>query len=357
MKRRDLSRQIAAIHHTPMKYTQPIALTAAHLTLSVPHMHKTVCLPAIAAALLIGCESQPLPAPAASTTPAQTSAARQNSAPVAYINGQPVTRSDLHTRLIEVSGGQVLSELILDNMIRDRLKQRGLTLTPELIDAEESHMRNTLSADPNEATRLLIKMFSDRGLGKLGFQSMLFRNAGLRLLIKDQVQVPETLLRQAYELRHGQRYRIRIIVTDSLPQASDLQARSVAGESFADLASLNSTDASAAQGGLLSPISPVDNTYPKALRQTLASMQTGTISDLIAVDDHFIIMKLEKILPADAIPFEQARAQLEYTVQLELEGQRMQQAARSMLADAKVVVLEPVLNKSWLNQKAKMQTE
>ncbi len=308
----------------------------------------------VLAALLVGCESpSQVAVPAQRANPTAPATPRPASAPVAYINGQPVTEAALHGRLIETAGGQVLTELVLDRMIRDRLAQRGLLLTPELIDAEELHMRNTLSADPNEATRLLIKMFSDRDMGKLGFQSMLFRNAGLRLLVKDQVTVPPALVRQAYELRHGQRYRVRIIVADSLNQASALRDRAASGESFADLASLHSTDASAAQGGLLSPISLADSTYPKALRQTLSTLQVGGLSDLIAVDDHFIIMKLEESLPADATPFEAAREELQHSVQLELEGQRMQQAARSMLADAKVVVLEPALNKSWLTQKAK----
>jgi parvulin-like peptidyl-prolyl isomerase len=319
-------------------------------------MQKTAWIYAISTALLLGCETQPqASAPNGSTGPAKTTATRQPSAPVAYINGQPVTDTDLRTRLIETAGGQVLSELILDNMIRDRLKQKGLTLTPELIDAEESHMRNTLSADPNEATRLLIKMFDDRGLGKQGFDSMLYRNAGLRLLVSDQTQAPEPLVRQAYQLRHGQRFRVRIIVADSLPKASKLHAKATQGESFADLASLNSTDASAAQGGLLSPISPIDATYPKALRDALAALPVNGISDLIATDDHFIILKVVEIIPADAIPFQQVRADLERSVQFELQAQRMQQAARSMLADAKVVVLDPDLNKSWLTQKAKMQ--
>ena len=144
-------------------------------------------------------------------------------------------------------------------------------------------------------------------------------------------------------------------MTDSLPRASALRERAAGGESFADLASLNSTDASAAQGGLLSPISPADPTYPKAMRQALASMPVGGISDLIAAEDRFIIMKLQEKLPAEPITFEQARPELEKTVRLEVEGQRMQQAARSMLTEAKVVVLDPALNKNWLTQQAKMQ--
>ncbi len=182
---------------------------------------------------------------------------------------------------------------------------------------------------------------------------MLYRNAGLRLLVQNDVAVVPALLRQAYELRYGERYRVRIIVVDSLTQAGDLRGRAISGEPFGDLAAMNSTDSSAAQGGLLSPISPADTTYPKALRQAMESLEVGGISDLIAADYRFIIMRLDEKLPADPISFEDARPELQRTVRLEVEGQLMQQAARSMLAEAKVVVLEPALNKSWLTQKAK----
>ncbi|MEZ6193940.1 MAG: peptidyl-prolyl cis-trans isomerase [Phycisphaerales bacterium] len=314
-------------------------------------MTQRIPLCLLAGTLLIGCETAPQPA-ASSSQPAPTGLAQQtgqpNTArPVAYINGTTVTDRDLQGPLIEAAGGSVLSEITLDRLIRDQLDQRGLTLTPALIEQEKANMLATLSADPNEAVRLLNEMRARRGLGEIRFQSMLFRNAGLRLLVQDQVEVAPALVFQAYELQYGKRYRVRILVAETMAKASELLIRAKAGESFSDLAAKNSTDVSAAQGGLLSPISPADATYPKTLRQSLEGMQIGGISDLLAVDDRFIIMKLEEILSPDPISFVDARPQLERTVRLETEAQLMQQTARAMLADAKVVVLDPALNKSW----------
>lgn len=321
-------------------------------------MTQRIPLYLLAAALLVGCETAPQhadqPAPAGLTT--QTGQPN-NARPVAYINGTTVTDRDMQGPLIEAAGGSVLSEITLDRLIRDRLDQRGLTLTPTLIEQEKTNMLATLSADPDEAVRLLGEMRTRRGLGELRFQSMLFRNAGLRLLVQDQVEVVPALVFQAYELQHGKRYRVRILVAETMARASELLTRVKAGEPFSDLAAKHSTDSSAAQGGLLSPISPVDATYPKTLRQSLEGMKVGGISDLLAVDDRFIIMKLEEILPADPISFVDARPQLERTVRLETEAQLMQQAARAMLADAKVVVLDPALNKSWNAQQERTQSE
>lgn len=312
----------------------------------------------MAAVLLLGCETSPRPASQPTPTGLATHTSQPNtSRPVAYINGTTVTDRDLQGPMIEAAGGSVLSEIALDRIIRDHLEQRGLTLTPALIEQEKSNMLATLSADPDEAVRLLNVMRSRRGLGELRFESMLFRNAGLRLLVQDRVEVVPALVFQAYELQHGKRYRVRILVAETMARAGDLLNRARAGESFSDLAAKHSTDDSAAQGGLLSPISPADATYPKTLRQAIEGMQVGDISDLLAVDDRFIIMKLEEKLPADPISFVDARPGLERTVRLETEAQLMQQAARSMLADAKVVVLDPALNKSWDAQQERTQSE
>jgi parvulin-like peptidyl-prolyl isomerase len=324
-------------------------------------MTQRIPLCLLAATLLIGCETAPQPA-ASSDQPApvglSTITGQPNTArPVAYINGTTVTDRDLQGPMIEAAGGSVLSEITLDRLIRDQLDQRGLTLTPKLIEQEKVNMLATLSADPDEAVRLLGEMRTRRGLGEMRFESMLFRNAGLRLLVQDRVEVAPALVFQAYELQHGKRYRVRILVAETMTKATELLARAKAGESFSDLAAKHSTDVSAAQGGLLSPISPVDATYPKTLRQSLEGMKVGDISDLLAVDDRFIIMKLEEILPADPISFVDARPQLERTVRLETEAQLMQQAARAMLADAKVVVLDPALNKSWNAQQERTQSE
>ncbi len=321
------------------------------------HLLPILLLPAM---LLIGCEMPSTTGNASASQPPKTQQiAPANSAqrPVAYINGQALTQADLINPLIEAAGGTVLSEIVLDRMIHEKLAAAGLTLTPELIEQEKTLILATLSDDPNEAARLLQTMRSARGMGEQRFQAMLFRNAGLRLLVKDEVELVPTLLRQAYQLQHGERYRVRIIVAGTLAQANALLVRAKAGESFSDLAAMNSIDPSAAQGGLLSPISPHDPTYPSALRQALGKLETGGISDLIATDDHFIIMKLEEKLPADTISYEAALPDLARALRRELEGQRIQQAARALLAEAKVVVLDPALNNSWQAQQQRTQGE
>ena len=279
------------------------------------------------------------------------------SRPLAYVTGQAVTGQDLMPPLLEASGGAVLSELVLDRSVAEALKDRGLSLTSEQLEAEKQRVLVTLSDNPDEAARLLNVMRSQRGLGEQRFEAMLRRNAGLRLLVKDDIEIVPALLRQAYDMQHGKRYRVRIIVAQTMNEASELLVRAKAGESFSDLASLHSTDPSAAQGGLLSPISPADPTYPAALRQALPKMKRMDISGLIATDDGFIIMRLDEIIPADDVSYEAALPGLAKQVRLELEAQQMQRTARAMLADAKVVVLDPSLGEAWRNWQQRTRGE
>jgi len=303
--------------------------------------------------LLAGCEMDTaVPTAAKSTAPAPAP-----SRPIAFVSGRAITDLDLKASLYEAAGGQVLAEAVLDRAVRDRLTGRALTVTAEHLDREMTYILATLADDPTQAARLLVDLRAERGLGEQRFEAMLFRNAGLRLLVQDDVQLAPRLVRQAYQLRHGKRYRVRIIVTDSLQQAQALRHRVVQGEPFGELAARHSTDASAAQGGLLSPISTDDLTYPKALLSTLPGLDPGDISDLIAVDQRFMIMKLEEILPADPVAFKDVKAGLERSVRLDAEGQLMRQAARAMLAEATVVVLDPALNKSWRAEQAKTKNE
>jgi len=303
--------------------------------------------------LLVGCET-------ATPVAVGTSSAAPRSAPprpLAYVSGQAIMDQDLRIKLFEAAGGQVLAESVLDRAIKGRLAERGMLVAQDDLDREMTYVLATLSHDPAQAARLLIDLRAERGLGEQRFEAMLFRNAGLRLIVQDQVQLTPGLLRRAYQLQHGERYRVRIIVTDSIQQATALQVRVREGEPFGELAALHSADPSAAQGGLLSPISPADLTYPKALRDALGGLAPGEVSDLIAADQRFIIMKLEESLPADSIAFEAVREELERSVRLDAEGQLMRRAARAMLAEATVVVLDPALNKSWRAEQAKAQNE
>lgn len=276
--------------------------------------------------------------------------------PAAYLDGKVVTQAQLYRLIIQAHGGDALAEILLDRAVRDRLTQESIQLTEADIQAERDKLLASLDPDPDQAARLLRTMRDQRGLDATRFTAMLKRNAGLRRLVRDQVTVNDAALQQAYQLRYGNRYRVRLIVTDKLDTLTQARRQTLAGQSFTELAIKLSTDTSASQGGLLSPISPADATYPKAIRDALSKLKMDTpqsrLSPAIALDSGYALLWLEEIVATENPPkLDAVRSELERVVRSDLERLRMRQLAQTFIDQADVVVLDPALNKAWQRQK------
>lgn len=275
--------------------------------------------------------------------------------PGLYVNGTAFRAADLQPALYEAAGPQVVADLVLDQMIARALAEKKITPTPDSAREEEQRLLSALDENADTATRLLRELRQRQGLGDVRYAQMLSRNAGLRALVRDEAVVSDTALREAFEIRHGARYELRLATTDTLPQCSELVRKARAGAAFADLAVALSTDLpSRDRGGLLSPVSPADANYPAALRQAMVKLNPGDVSDPIALERGFAAVKLERIVPADGKKFEDAKASLEPRVRLQVERLLMDQLARSLLRQADVVALDAQIAKAWAEQKRRM---
>ncbi len=289
------------------------------------HVAATVALLAVVAG---GCQpSNPVPAAPPKTGAAPGPAPIRSGRPLAYVAGEAVTLGDLGPSLLEAAGGTVIAERVLGRLLVQRLESRGLTVTDDDLAAEEAIVRRGLSDDEDTAARLLADLRQGRGLGPTRFAALLRRNAGLRKLVAGQVTVSEPAVRQAYRLQHGPAARVRLIVARSLLDARNLRRRLDAGEPFGELAALESTDASAAQGGLLSPIRPDDLSYPQAIRTAAATLEPGQVSEPIALDGGFALLKLDERLSGDGVPYDAVKARLSEQVRRRAERVLMQQQA------------------------------
>lgn len=270
---------------------------------------------------------------------------------VAYINGKPVTQGELYRMMAPQVGGEALAEVALDRLVGQRLVERGVVLDDAAIQAERQTLLLSLSSDDDQAISLLEQMKQQRGLNDERFAALLRRNSGLRALVRDEVQIADAAVRQAYETAYGQRYQVRLLLSEKLSEAQAARAQVLTGADFSALASRLSTDVSRSQGGLLSPISPADATYPKAIRDALPSLKPDAretrLSPILAVDSGFALLYLEQVIPAQDVPFDRVEADLRRGVRLQLERVRMQQLARSLLEQANVVVLDPLLQPGW----------
>jgi parvulin-like peptidyl-prolyl isomerase len=169
------------------------------------------------------------------------------------------------------------------------------------------------------------------------------------------VTVSDEEVRQAFDIRHGPRFRTRVIVAATDRAAAEIRTELAQAPAnldersmfFATIAARKSTDASAERGGMLEPISPADPVYPASLRSAVQAMNVGDLSPVLAVDKGYAIALLEEKLPAQEVAFAGAAEAIRAEVRVRRERLAMDVLARDLLHEANVSVTEPSLAWSW----------
>jgi len=266
---------------------------------------------------------------------------------VGLVDGRAVRMSDLEPTLLELAGAEALGEVVLDRRLQQEAADRGLAISPADIERERELLRRTLSDDPDEAVRLLERLRTRRGLGETRFPALLRRNALLRAMVRDRVELNEASLRATFDMLHGEKYQPRLIVVDRLAEAEAIFDRLDNGAAFADLAVAYSTDASAGRGGLLEPISPADPSYPKAIRDALKPMTPGDVSRPVMIDGGFAILRLERIVPPNGTRYDDVRARLVELTRRNQERILMEELARRLISEARITITDDTLEEAW----------
>lgn len=271
--------------------------------------------------------------------------------PAAMVNGKTVTWGELRPALNEMAGGQALQDLILDRKINELLAGSRLTIAEDDVAAERKALLESLSADPNIAMAMLDDWRDRQNMGRIRFEALMRRNAGLRTLVRKNVKITEQSLREMREMVHGEKRQGRMISVPDLKTAESAINLIKGGTTFADAAAQMSTDSSAARSGLLDPISRVDPACPEAVRQALWTLNPGEMSGPLQVGDHYVIVMLVKRIAGDGIAMEEARPALERLARMSQEQVLMDQLSRTILADTSVNIFDESLNESWARNK------
>ncbi len=271
--------------------------------------------------------------------------------PAALLNGRVIQWGELRPLLNEAAGATVLQEVILDRLVAEAVAGAGISITADDIAAERELFYGTLDRDPDVSASLAGEVRDRRALGEERFARLLRRNAGLRALVRDRVEVTEESLRRMHEIVHGPRRQARLIVVASLADAEASLRRLESGEPFIDVAIDLSTDESAARGGLLEPISRADPTYPDALRQALWDLGPGEVTPPILLEEGYALLTLAREVEGDGTDLEEARAELTRLVRLDQERILMDRLARQLMAPAAVTIFDKSLQDGWDRQR------
>ena len=254
---------------------------------------------------------------------------------------------ELDARAMEAAGALVLEEMLIERALRTELARRGLSVDDLAIAREESMAREALSSEPTRAAQLLEALRASQGLGAVRWKSLLWRNAALRMLARDQSSVGEAEIATAHDVRHGPRRAARIIVLADLASVQRATERLAAGDTFSDVASALSTDTSRDRGGLVSPISRLDPTWPATVREALWALEVGTHSAPVLIDDGYIIVRCEGEIAGDGMAPEAARADNERTARLAVDRVEMDRIQREIVRGLDPTIFDRSLDESW----------
>lgn len=167
---------------------------------------------------------------------------------VAIVNGQRITRREFVNRLEQVTGEQVLSDLINEQLIEQAAKKAKITVTSAEVEAEMEKLREQIG--PSFESVLAQYGMTTEDLRK---------NMELNLLVfkvstKDIAVTDEALMAFFEENKSDydqpEMVRASHILVEDEEKAKEIQSKLAEGADFAELARNESTDPmSAAEGG------------------------------------------------------------------------------------------------------------
>ena len=306
--------------------------------------------------------AQPVLIPACAST--NTSTDRQTSARtstiIALIDGQAITRDSIWDSLAEPQGRLALENLVLDRELERRAAQREIRITPELIQAQRDALIQAWSQldDQLPADRILEQIRSNRGLGPSRYQQLLRRNALLEALTtpaSGRWEPSPNQLDNALEQRFGERFKIRLFVSQSPQDAARLRDQILNSDPasrpwvFSDACAARSIHPSRDRGGLISSISPLDLAYPGVISESLTQTGAGECSQVLSTDSGYVVIYVESIM-SPTVPSEHDREQTREQLARDARRLAMQRLREEILGTSHIAVLDGALNWSWTNR-------
>jgi parvulin-like peptidyl-prolyl isomerase len=135
-------------------------------------------------------------------------------------------------------------------------------------------------------------------------RDIIWPSLALRKLAEDRLQVSDAELQQAYETQFGPQVQVRLIALSSLERARELLAAAQKNpDEFGNLAKQYSEDVNSASVKGLVP--PIRKHLGAPALQVAFSLQPGQISDVIAVDNQYVILKCDLHIAGKRVPMEQ----------------------------------------------------
>ncbi|MFO7275104.1 MAG: peptidylprolyl isomerase [Bacillota bacterium] len=177
---------------------------------------------------------------------------------IATVNGDRITRAEVHDKLMAYYGAGVVDDMILTRLVDQEAAKAGVTVTDAEVEEKFAATKAAYGGDLNFAWAL-----SQYGLTEAQFRDMLRRDMVATRVLRQQLQPDDATLRAYFDEMQSsdetRKIKVRHILVETEEKANEIRAQLNAGADFAELAKAESKDtASAAQGGDLGLIGKGD---------------------------------------------------------------------------------------------------
>lgn len=283
---------------------------------------------------------------------------------IALIDGVPISRSRIVDLLLAGHGAEILEQVIVTDRAMFLAEQRGLRIAQADIDAEYDRslrklLDNETLSEPELLQRTaaearLTQILTKRNISKDVYLLAMQRNACLRKIAAAELRIDDRQLQEEFARLFGERVEVRHIQLASRDQVEALQSELAAGTDFGALAIRHSANAqSAARGGLMPTFTAADPDLPKAFRDAAFSLAVGEVSGPVFADGWYHVIRVDRRTEFEKIPFEQVRVEVELSLRERLVGAAMQRLFATLLDEAEIEIMDPVLRKAFDNRRPK----
>jgi foldase protein PrsA len=260
------------------------------------------------------------------------------SRPAAIVNGQKITENDLNKRLRATDGKQVLSQLIETRIVHDAFVKAGLTVTDEDVNeaiterfgSKEAFQQQAAQAGINTDQYIEDSIKPQIMMEKLATAGIKYTDADLQEFYqknKDEYNVPE-------------RVTLRIILAPDKTTADKVMTALKGGANFASLVTQYSIDPKTRETGGLIP--NLDLKQAPELASPVNALKEGAYSQPIAVQDKWLIVKLEKRQAAETRTYDQVKTDVKRDfLRSKLDSSDVSTLRDKLHRDARVQVVAP----------------
>ena len=275
---------------------------------------------------------------------------------LATVNGRPIERSELVGLLIRGRGLPLLQQIILRDLARQEAERLGRRLSSAEIDHEYDLTlqgarfdgKDVKALTPVRREQLIDEWTRNRGVPREELRVAMTRQAHLRLIVREDIEITTEMLEVEYRRVHGEKVEVRHIQLAAERVYSQIRERLARGDRFEDLVmDYSQNRLSREKAGLLPPFSADDRDTPPIFVKAAFALAPGQVSNPIEAEGSHHVLKLERRISADEVPFDEVREELRRNLHARLVAERMEALGSQLLMRAKIRIDDRALREQY----------